>query len=129
MLTTLALVALLAQTPQPPPAEPLGTLTHTVIAANVAAHFLDVGTSLYAFGYNRGAGRQRFREANPLLGWAEDHPFVYAAAKAGAAIGQTYLIVYLHKRKPKLAITAGAIMAGITSWVAHRNHDQIGQLR
>ena len=128
MLTTLALAALLAQTPATQP-EPLGKLTHAVIAANVAAHFLDVGTSLYAFGVNRGAGQRRFQEANPLLGWAEDQPFVYAATKAGVAIGQTYLIVYLHKRKPKLAIAAGAIMAGITSWVAYRNHQQIEAAR
>lgn len=128
MLTSLALVAALAQTPAPAP-EPLGTLTHTVISANVAAHFLDVGTSLYAYGYNRGAWQQRFRETNRLLGWAKGQPFVYAAAKAGAAIGQTYLIVYLHKHKPKLAIAAGAIAAAITGYVAYQNHQQIGQLR
>lgn len=104
--------------------EHLERLTHGVIIASAFSDFLDGMSTTYAFGINKGSGVRRFREANKLWAWAEQNVAALAAVKTGAAVGKTYLLIWLHKKSPVAAIILGGLSTGVTLYIAKRNLDQ-----
>ena len=111
------------------PVEKHKTLTHALIAANATAHFADLAMTQWAMGYNEGRGKEVFREANPLLGWAVKSPTKMALVKGAGASLQTYIWLKWHKKKPKTVIISALASTLFTGYVAHRNADQIRKIK
>lgn len=96
-------------------AEHHARLTHAAIGAHVVAQFADISTTQYAL------GTQRYREANPVLRQFGTGPVRMALVKGSYAVGTSYLLLKLHRTRPKLAFTLAVVSAVTTSYVAARN--------
>jgi hypothetical protein len=55
----------------------------------------------------RALGAGTGREANALMGWTMNDPFVAAATKVGGALAIDYLLRQLHRKNRKAAIWTG----------------------
>ena len=94
--------------------EPHAKLTHVVIAANVVANFADISTTQYALGTGK------FREANLFLKNVQS-PVKMAIVKGSIATGTSYLLIKLHKKKPKTALVLACALTIFNSTFAYKN--------
>lgn len=109
-----------AQDRQAPPQAPMtaehhAVLTHAAIAAHVVAQFADVSTTSFAM------GRGGFREANPVMRPFAGNPIRLALVKGAYATGTSYLLLKLHRTRPKTAFGLAVLSVVTTGYVARRN--------
>lgn len=105
-MTSFLLILLLQNPPE--------GLVHTAIASNVVAQFADISTTQYAL------GRGGFREANPFLKNFSS-PVKMAIVKGSIATGSSYLLLKLHKKKPKTALVLASSLTAFYSVIAYKN--------
>lgn len=97
-------------------------LLHGAIGAAMVAHAADISTTMFA----KGKYGDRFREANPVLRPFAGDPVTFAVAKMGLAVGANYVLLKIHKTRPKTALAIAVAQVGLMGYVAHHNAQQAG---
>jgi len=138
-LSALVLVAALAGQPaqRPELIQPIlivesshqDAITRGLIWTGVGLHGVDLGVSTYAFGWNRGSGLDRYREANPLLRPFEQNPVGLSVAKMGVAVAANAVLMRYHQRHPTLVRWLAVGQMGLMAWVVVQNAKNIEGIR
>lgn len=99
------------------PAAPQGDgwPTHLAIASYMTLQGSDLATTAYVLGAGTG------RELNPILAPFSDRPVVFGAVKMGAATASSYLLLRLHRTRPRLAFWLAAAGSGVYAGVVAHN--------
>lgn len=100
-------------------------VTHSSIIANGTLHFADLASTEYAFGIEKGRGRDTFKELNPLFRPLVDSPIKVAIAKSSVASLQTYIYVKYHTKHPKLVTTLSIATSVFSAFVVRNNMKEI----
>jgi len=92
-----------------------GWPTHLMLGTYMTLNGADLSTTMFLLGSRQG------REANPLLAPFADKPVAFGAVKIGIATTTTYLLLRMHKQRPKLAF--GLAIAGSVVYAAVVRHN------
>lgn len=97
------------------------------LVAAVAAHGMDLATSMDLIGQSRAVERmgqpRRYREMNPYLGHASENPLVFGLVKMGTAAGSLWLTAKIHDAgHRKIAIVMNVAQTVALSAVAAHNY-------
>ena len=111
--------------PQIPAPAPHARLLHLEIAAQMVLQGADLATSEYAFGKTG----THFREANPLLGWAQHRPVTLGALKMGLAVGVSYALLTEHRTHPTLSLLGASVFNVLETLVVVKNHQQLAAVK
>ncbi len=114
MIRTVVLAAILLLWPTIVWAQGDG-VTKALVAANGVASMVDYGVTMY------GIADDQFREANPLLQWAERRPVAMGVTKGLVLAGTTAAILKLRKSHPKWALATAIGVTALNGYVAVRN--------
>jgi hypothetical protein len=100
------------------------TTLHILLGAQAVLLAADMVSTAHALHLGGGA-----REGNPLLRPFSGHPLALAAAMGAVSVLQTYTIVKLHRRHPKIARGWALALVGLQSYAVTNNIRAAGRIR